>query len=337
MIYYFITIYYNNYIIFSLKSVHPFNNSMSTCNATAPIDIPTNASTKPIASKFNCVYDTNMCSGASVTISSDTTYASIKCSGSGSSISFSGYIYMPTEIRIYTPSLHTYSGSPANAEMLIVHSSIDSNSGLIVSIPITMTSSSGTGNPDLTAVFQAINTISASTMAINASAPINNNIDVNSIIPAKPYYVYYGTLPYDSCSGNYYYAVFTDPVSVQGPLSNLVNSTIATVPQSMKTNLQKSKTGPITGLSSGSAEEYVLYQVVNPDGDDDEAPASTPDSNEDVKAQSIGINIAIGLLLICVIMGIAYLFFKWVNPAGASANVDADGVTIVDGGISDLN
>jgi hypothetical protein len=243
---------------------------------------------------------------------------------------------MPTEIRIYTPSLHTYSGSPANAEMLIVHSSSDSNSGLIVSVPITMTSS-GTGNPDLTAVFQAINTISASTMAINASAPINDNIDVNSVIPAKPYYVYYGTLPYDSCSGNYYYAVFTDPVSVQGPLSNLVNSNIATVPQSVKTNLQKSNTGPITGLGSGSAEEYVLYQVVNPDGDDDEAPASTPDSNADVKAQSIGINIAVGLLLICVIMGIAYLFFKWINPAAAGADVDADGYTTTTGPPITLN
>lgn len=309
---------------------------MSTCNATAPIDIPTNASTKPITAKFNCVYDINMCSGASVTISSDATYASIICSGSSSSISFSGYTYMPTEIRIYSPSLHTYSGSPANAEMLIVHASSDSNSGLIVSIPITMTSSPGTGNLDLTAVVQAINTISASTMAINASAPINNNIDANSFIPAKPYYVYYGTLPYDSCSGNYYYAVFTDPISVQGPLSNLVTSNIATVPQSMKTNLQKSKTGPVTGLSSGSVEEYVLYQVVNPDGDDDEGPASsTSDSNADVKAQSIGINIAIGLLLICVIMGIAYLFFKWVNPAGASADVDADG--FITGPTIDLN
>jgi hypothetical protein len=115
-----------------------------------------------------------------------------------------------------------------------------------------------------------------------------------------------------------------------------VTSNIATVPQSMKTNLQKSKTGPVTGLSSGSVEEYVLYQVVNPDGDDDEGPASsTSDSNADVKAQSIGINIAIGLLLICVIMGIAYLFFKWVNPAGASADVDADG--FITGPTIDLN
>jgi len=306
---------------------------MSTCNATAPIDIPTTSNTKPIAIKFNCAYDSNMCSGASVTISPNRAYASIKCSGSGSSISFSGHIYMPTEIRIYAPSLHTYNGSPANAEMLIVHSS-DSKSGLIVSIPIMITSSSGSGNPDLTAIFQAINTISSSTIAINASAPINDNIDVNSFIPAKPFYVYYGTLPYDSCSGNYYYAVFTDPMSVQGPLSNLVASNIATVPQSMKTNLQKSKTGPVTGLGSGSTDEYVLYEVVNPDGCDDEGPAlSVPDSNADIKAQSIGINIVIGILLICVIMGISYLFWKWVNPAAAAAGAAG----VITGPTVDLN
>ncbi len=301
----------------------------SSCNATAPIDIPTKTAINPIAMKFNCVYDSNLCSGAALTIAPNRSHASINCNASNSSaITFSGIKYMPTEIRIYAPSLHTYNGATAAAEMLIVHSpngnnntNDNANTGLIVSIPIQITSSSA--NSDLTAIVKAMNSISASTIALNASAPINDNINVNSFIPAKPYYVYYGTLPYDSCGGNYYYAVFTDPIYARGALSNLSASNIATVPQSMKTNLQKSKTGPVTGVDSGSAEEYVLFQVV---GNEDESCDASNDANADLNvnadsnnnAKDIGINVICGILIAIAVMGIAWLFRKW-NGGDASA------------------
>ena len=326
-----------------------------SCTATAPIDIPTSATTNPIAITFNCVYDTNMCSGA-LTISQDLSHASIGCNGSNSStISFSGIQYMPTEIRIYAPSLHTYNGATAAAEMLIVHSPNGTNSrnsnnnsntdsantGLIVSIPIQITSSSA--NSDLTAIVKAMNSISASTIALNASAPINDNINVNSFIPAKPYYVYYGTLPYDSCGGNYYYAVFTDPIYARGALSNLSASNIATVPQSMKTNLQKSKTGPVTGVDSGSAEEYVLFQVV---GNEDESCDASNDANADLNANAdsnnnskeIGINVICGILISIAVIGIAWLFRKWngssAAPSAASGASAAPNAPPTSGGSS---
>ena len=292
---------------------------MTSCNATAPIDIPTGSNVNPIKGTFTCIYDANLCSGASVTVSSDLSHLSIPCSGGTSNtISFYGKPYVPSEIRIYAPSLHTYNGSHADAEMLIVHtSSSSSNAGLIVSVPIAVSTSA---NSDLAAIFQAANTISANTIAINASAPINDDINVNSFIPAKPYYVYYGTLPYDSCSGNYYYAAFTDPISAAGPLSAIVASNIATVPQSMKTNLQKSKTGPVTGAGSDSAENYVLFQLV---GDDDDAAAESKSDNGPAPAsQSIGINIVWGMLIAMVLLGVAYMFFKG-NAADATGTVSS--------------
>jgi hypothetical protein len=250
---------------------------------------------------------------------------------------------MPTEIRIYTPSLHTYNGFPADGEMLIVHSpsgnnnnnnnsnNDNANTGLIVSIPIQITSSSA--NSDLTAIVKAMNSISASTISLNASAPINDNINVNSFIPAKPYYVYHGTLPYDSCGGNYYYAVFTDPIYARGALGNISASNIATVPQSMKTNLQKSKTGPVTGVDSGSAEEYVLFQVVGNEDDscdasnDANANPNAADSNNNAK--EIGINVICGILIAIAVMGIAWLFRKWNGSSAAS-----DGGAASDGAAS---
>jgi len=293
---------------------------MTSCNATAPIDIPTGSNVNPIKGKFTCIYDANLCSGASVTVSADLSHLSIPCSGGTSNtISFYGKPYVPSEIRIYAPSLHTYNGSRTDAEMLIVHtSSSSSNAGLIVSVPITLTASSASANSDLAAIIQAANSISASTIAINASAPINDDINVNTFIPAKPYYVYYGTLPYDSCSGNYYYAAFTDPISAAGPLSTIVASNIATVPQSMKTNLQKSKTGPDTG--SGSAEQYVLFQLV---GDEDDTAATEPksDNGPAPASQSIGLNILWGILIAIVLLGVVYVFTK--------SNAAADGAGTV--------
>ena len=300
----------------------------SSCNATAPIDISTNANTNPIkVGSFICSYDPDMCAGASVSMSEDLVYLSIKCNSSNDSkvVFYGGGSYIPTEIRIYAPSLHTYNGSHTDAEMLIVHSpgSNASSSGLIVSVPISITSNGQSA--DMSAIFQAANTINPGTISVNSSAPINEDINVNDLIPAKPYYVYYGTLPYDSCGGNYYYAVFTDTISAVGPISNLVASGIATVPMASKTNLQKSNGPPTTGSGDdGQAEEYVLYQVV--DNDECSAADSKPKNKgktnaDDSETRSLGINAIFGIALALMIIGVAYLFWNWnvVKTATATA------------------
>jgi len=306
----------------------------SSCNATAPIDISTNANTNPIkVGSFICSYDPDMCTGAAVSMSEDRVYLSIKCNSSNDSkvVFYGGGSFIPTEIRIYAPSLHTYNGSHTDAEMLIVHSPGSSNSsnsgssGLIVSVPITI-SSNGTST-DMSAILQAANTINPGTLSVNSSAPINEDINVNDLIPVKPYYVYYGTLPYDSCGGNYYYAVFTDTISAVGPISNMVASGIATVPMASKTNLQKSNGPPTTGSGDGDdgqAEEYVLYQVVDDEScSADSRPKGKGKSTtaDDSEAKSVGINAVFGIMIAALIVGLAYLFWNWnvVKTAAATA------------------
>ena len=270
-----------------------------------------------------CVYDVDMCSGASVVISDDRSHLSVNCNGgSKSTISFYGTVYMPSEIRIYSPSLHTYNGSSADAEIIIVHTpnSNAKTDGLIVSIPVSLAGSGSSVNPDLTAIIQAANSINVSTLALNSSAPINYDVNANNFIPDNPYYVYYGTLPYDSCGGNYYYAVFTDPVSAAGPLSAIMASNIATVQPSMKTNLQKSKFGPVTGADSGSTDEYVLYELVGDDcgNDDADAASKSNDGTATGASQSIGMNIVWGIMIAFVLLGIWYMFLSGDNAAPAT-------------------
>ena len=287
---------------------------MST-SCTAPIDIPT-TSVNPIKGTFNLVYSPDMCSGALLTVSDDRTHLSMSCSGSGSAISFYGTPYVPSEIRIYAPSLHTYNGAQADAELLIVHNpgsgSGSGSDGLIVSVPVSLTSSSSSDNVDLAAIIQAANTISVATISINPSVTMNYDVNANNFIPNRPYYVYNGTIPYESCGGNYSYAVFTDKISAAGPLSALVASNIASVQQSMKTNLQKSNTGPVTGADgTGSAEDYVLFEMVGDcDDDDGSGSGSVPGFNPSVRTtkSSVGMNIVWGVLIALFLLGLSYIF-----------------------------
>ena len=312
---------------------------MTSCTATAPIDLPTKGTVNPIAGTFNCVYDADMCSGASVTVSDDRSHLSVNCGGgSKSNISFYGTVYVPSEIRMYAPSLHTYNGARADAEILIVHTpgagsgSTINTTGLIVSVPVSLTRS---GNPDLAAIFKAANTINPSTLTLNASAPINYTVNVNNFIPAKPYYVYYGTLPYDSCGGDYYYAAFTDPISAAGSLSAiLVDSGIVTVQPSIKTNLQKSNTGPNTGIGSQqSTDQYTLFQVVGGQCDDDAGASNNNDDDGTASNDSrkIGMNIVWGLILAVALLGIWYIF-RMGSTTDATPSVGGGG-GVVGGGV----
>ena len=292
---------------------------MSSCNATAPIDLPTKGNVNPIAGTFNCVYDANMLAGQPVSLAQDLSHLAIKCNSNNSQVSFyTTGTYTPTEIRIYKPSLHTYNGAAADAELLIVHSINPGNQGnqsrdsdgLIVSVPISLSSGA---DPGLDAIVQAANTLNAGTVAMTSSAAVNQDVNTNNFIPAKAYYVYNGTLPYDSCSGNYYYAVFADPIAVTGPINNLVASGIKVAPAPAL--LQKSKGGPTTLASdSGDAEEFVLYEVVNPNSNDDSnaqssSNPSTTSTGSDM-ARFTTVNVLWGILIMCV-LGLVYLFVNF--------------------------
>jgi carbonic anhydrase len=293
---------------------------------TAPIDIPTKKTANVISGTFNCVYDANMISGESVSLSKDLSHLSVKCSSNNNSkVSFyNAGTYTPSEIRIYKPSLHTYDGVPADAELLIVHSS-NSNAGsdgLIVSVPIAM---GGNKRSGLNAIIESANTLSAGTLALNSSAPISSAVDANEFIPSKPFYVYNGTLPYESCGGSYYYAVFTNPISIATPINNVTPSGIKIAPPPAL--IQKSKTAPGNGMGSSTVnDEYALFEVVDPEDCDQkygskstESPGQAAKANE---TKALTMNMMWGLL-IAFVVGLIYWMFSMYNGTGVAAASDA--------------
>jgi hypothetical protein len=297
-------------------------------SCTAPIDIPTSQNVNTITGTFNCIYDADMLSGQSVTLAADLSHLTIPCGASRNNSKVSFYTagtYVPTEIRIYKPSLHTYNGAPADAELLIVHSAVQQNrgsDGLIVSVPISIGSASGTSGLD--AVIQAANTLNASTVALTPSAAIGQDVNVNDYIPSKKYYVYNGSLPYESCGGNYYYAVFTDPIAIAGPINNVVASGIAVTP-SPPPLLQKSKSGPnVNSMAMSNAEdEPALFEIIQPSDYDDTAGTTTGSVGATTSELNVDTLYVLWGLLICFVLW--FLWFVW-NYMGNAASTAASTV-----------
>lgn len=299
-------------------------------SCSAPIDIPTNGNVNPISGAFNCVYDPNALSNAAVSLASDRSHLTITCTSNNSKVSFyNAGTYAPHEIRIYKPSLHTYNGGRADAELLIVHSTLSSNSkfgsdGLIVSVPITM---GGNKKSGLNSIIRSANTLNSSAVSFNSSVPISTTVDMNEFIPSKPFYVYNGTLPYESCGGNYYYAVFTDPISIATTINNLTPSGIKMAPPPAL--LQKSKTGPTNGMGSNSNDEYVLFEVVDTcdsDQTNNSYGSLSSKSNASDNTSFIGLNVLWGLLITCVLGLIYWIFTKSKNGGNGGGGSMGDAV-----------
>ena len=292
---------------------------------SAPIDIPTKKTVNAISGTFNCVYDANMISGESVSLSKDLSHLSIKCSSNNNSkVSFyNAGTYMPSEIRIYKPSLHTYNGVPADAELLIVHSSNSKvgSDGLIVSVPITM---GGNKRSGLNSIIASANTLSAGTLAMNSSTPISSAVDVNEFIPSKPFYVYNGTLPYESCGGSYYYAVFSEPISIATPINNVTPSGIKIAPPPAL--IQKSKTAPGNGMGPSTVkDEYALYEFVDTEDCDQKNGSNIESPGQAAKAsetKALTMNMLWGLL-IAFVVGLIYWLFTKYNGTGIASASDA--------------
>lgn len=292
---------------------------------SAPIDIPTRKTVNSISGTFNCVYDAYMISGESVSLSKD--HLSIRCSSNkNSKVSFyNAGTYTPSEIRIYKPSLHTYSGMPADAELLIVHSSNSKkgSDGLIVSVPITM---GGNKRSGLNSIIESANTLNPGTVALNSSAPISSTVDVNEFIPSKPFYVYNGTLPYESCSGNYYYAVFTDPISIATPINNITPSNIKIAPPPAL--IQKSKTGPGSGMGGTASDEYALFEFVDTEDCDQKNGSNTglqSQLSDAYKTKALTTNVLWGIL-IAFVVGVIYWVFTRYNVVAAVSDAAATAV-----------
>lgn len=114
--------------------------------------------------------------------------------------------YSVEGIRIYTPSLHTYSGTTADAELIITHTNSNNSSYLLICIPISVNNIINDNSALLSKIVQEMskraNSLDEETILKEERFSLNN------LVPRKPFFSYGGVLPYSPNNGNADFIVY---------------------------------------------------------------------------------------------------------------------------------
>lgn len=235
---------------------------MSCLNSNSPIDITDkNSGSCSLKCKYMFKYN-----DSSTTITNKGNYLLLSYDKPNTDpVVYNSLPYYVDEVRIYTPSLHSYNGVKANGEMIIVHIN-DYNQKLLVCIPIVLSSQSQVQLDNiLINANKFANTIGKNTF-------ITKSINLNNLIPSNKMYVYKGTLPFSPCNGENNIIVFNKDDGAFIPLNRnslkLLNETIQNHSIETKENSYYiNKNGPQNLLADSSSEIYIDCKPVTDDGE----------------------------------------------------------------------
>ena len=160
-------------------------------HATAPINIT--QSSKSCKSICNYTYQYAL---SDCVLVNQGDYLQINTSKSGNNVQFNNAVYNLQEVRIYQPSLHTFNGGRAHAEIMIHH--VGGGNNLLVCIPIKTANGASKSVDFFNSFIPYIPQRDGQSATVNVS-----NWSLNNVIPKGPYYFYRGTLPYPPCTGVY--------------------------------------------------------------------------------------------------------------------------------------
>jgi len=178
---------------------------MSCPNATAPIDIVNNNASN---CELKCNYSFNYPITNVLTVANRGEYLSMRVEKNDNSpVTYNADNYEVQDIRIFKPSLHTYGGSKADAEMIISHNNTSGGQNLLVCVPIIV----GASSADTASLFDAIlSDVAKNANSVGKYTVVNSStFSLNKFIPMKPFYSYNGSLPYSPCNGSNNYVVFS--------------------------------------------------------------------------------------------------------------------------------
>lgn len=239
---------------------------MSCSNATAPIDI--NRNTKSICN-LKCSYSFNY-APTTLQIQNMGNYLLMKVDDTNTPpVIYNDQNYNVTEARLYHPSLHTFSGNRADAELVITHTNMQQNKTLIVCIPI---SKSSTGTTDSVNFFDLIVAEVAKTANSGQGVAIFSKptFSLAKFVPMRPYFSYTGTLPYSPCTGKNDFVVFHKDdatlMSIQAfsALGNISRNYYATTSNNNTSGLYYNANGPVP---QNKGDIYIDCQPTGDDGE----------------------------------------------------------------------
>jgi carbonic anhydrase len=236
---------------------------MSCPDATAPINISMANITGKCDMKCSYSFQYN---NSSCVATNRGDYISISYDKSSSPpIQYNTVGYDVQEIRLYTPSLHSYNDVKTDGEFVIIHHSNTGAIPLLVCIPIKSNNSSS-----VSALFfkTLIDTMSSNAPSDGETTTVNvQRFNLNAFIPKKPFFSYSATEPYQPCSEMVEYIVF-------GPLEASLDinaDSLTTLQSIISSHSYDIKSGPSLffnpkgsrALGSGGGEIYIDCQPVD--------------------------------------------------------------------------
>jgi hypothetical protein len=246
---------------------------MTTCSDTNPDKgVPQNLVTfngdgaNPNECIAKCIFWYNYSGSSSCNITNNVTQLSILYDGGGD-IMYNSDTYTPINVRIFSPSLHTYDGVQAEAELVLEHTSKSASmAGLLVCVPISTTAPRSNASVILESIIDNAPKDQNDPVSLSLA-----NFNMNGIIPSAPYYTYSGPLPYDACVPDtiYQYIVFhptnNGALGIDKPrlekLGNLIlYSNIAAVPASESTPVFFNPKGTSQNGFNGEDQIYIQCQ-----------------------------------------------------------------------------
>lgn len=236
---------------------------MSCPNSTSPIDI--NMSSISGKCDLKCDYSFKyQPSSCSVTNRGD--YLSFSYDNTSSPpVLYNMNKYDVQEVRLYTPSLHSYANTKTDAELIIIHNSTSGSKPLLVCIPV---KSSNSTSISAQLFSQIIKTVSKSAPTNGSSTSVNTKLyNLSSLVPRKPYYSYSATEPYQPCMTQVDLVVY-DPLNanldIGSDILNVLKQVISSNVYDVKKGTAKlffNEQGP-SRFGSGNDEIYIDCQPV---------------------------------------------------------------------------
>jgi carbonic anhydrase len=302
----------------------------NTCNSsTTPLDISLTTQSGKCDSKcdYSFKYQTSSCS-----VTNNGTYISIAYDGGNDTpVKYNSRGYNVVEFRIYTPSAHTYMGTKAPAEIVIIHSPVSGGNNLIVSIP-TRNDETGVTSKGSILIDSIIKGTATNAPSNNETATLNliKPFTLNDIVPKKPFYSYTGPDTFYNCAQTVDYIVFTPLVSNISLSKQTINtlykilspSGIIAKQPSQSVQLFVNENGPSN--SNTDDDIYIDCQPVGTSDDTKDVITPTDYNPSPIDLKDILNNpwiqfIGISILMIILILIVSALF-KTFGPKSISIN-----------------
>ena len=302
----------------------------NTCNSsTTPLDISLTTQSGKCDSKcdYSFKYQTSSCS-----VTNNGTYISIAYDGGNDTpVKYNSHGYNVVEFRIYAPSAHTYMGTRAPAEIVIIHSPVSGGNNLIVSIPV-RNDEIGITSKGSVLIDSIIKGTATKALSNNETATLNliKPFTLNDIVPRKTFYSYTGPDTFYNCAQTVDYIVFTPLVSNISLSKQSINilykiispSGISAKQPSQSVQLFINENGPSN--SNTDDDIYIDCQPVGQSEDNkdivtptdyDPSPIDLKDILHNPWFQFIGIS-----LLIFIMILVVSALFKTFGPKSLAVN-----------------